>query len=293
MLPFLQLLADGRTLHMKELISGIANHFRLTEEERAALLPSGASKTINNRVGWARTYLSKAGVIEAPTRGNFRITDAGKALLATSPDRVDARSLMQYESFRNFRATNREPTITNPNPQIDETTPEETIEGAYQELNSGLASELLDTLKSCSPYFFEKVVMTLLQAMGYGGATGQGVVTPRSGDGGIDGVIYEDKLRLDSVCIQAKRWEATVGQPTVQQFVGSMDLHRSRKGVVLTTSRFSSEAKSYIERIEGKRVVLVDGEELCRLMIEHRVGVVPKKTYELFDMSQDFFDESV
>ena len=165
------------------------------------------------------------------------------------------------------------------------------MEAAYKQLIEAVASELLDTLKECSPYFFEKVVMQLLRAMGYGGAGGRGLVTPKTHDGGIDGVIYEDKLGLDSVCIQAKRWEGTVGRKTVQEFVGSMDLHRSRKGVILTTGKFSHDALEYVDRIEGKKVVLISGEELAQLMIDHRVGVAPTHKYELVDVSQDFFDE--
>lgn len=156
-------------------------------------------------------------------------------------------------------------------------------------MQSEIASQLLETLKECEPYFFEQVVLRLLQAMGYGIA-GSGQVTPRSHDGGIDGIIHEDKLGLDTVCIQAKRWDGTVGRRTVQEFVGSMDLYRSRKGVILTTSRFSSDALDFVDRIEGKKVVLIDGDQLCRFMMDHKIGVTVRQTYEILDVSQDFFD---
>jgi restriction system protein len=293
MLPYLRALADGETHHVKRLIASLEESFSLTEEERSQLLPSGQTRTIVNRVGWAKTYLKKAGLIKSSERGYFKISETGKSVLAEAIDRIDYKYLMRFESFREFRQTKKKPQENHADVEDLETsrTPVEAIEVAHEQLNAELAADLLDKLKDCSPYFFEKVVLRLLRAMGYGGTTGRGVVTPASSDGGIDGIIYEDKLGLDSVCIQAKRWEGTVGRPTVQEFVGSMDLHRSRKGVVLTTSRFSRDAIEYVERIEGKKVVLIDGDELCRLMIEHRVGVATRQTYELFDVSEDFFDE--
>ncbi len=167
------------------------------------------------------------------------------------------------------------------------------IEAAYEQRRRQVEGDLLARLHEVSPFFFERVVLRLLQAMGYGGLAGHGQVTSKSADGGIDGVIYEDKLGLDTVCIQAKRWEGNVGRPVVQGFVGSMDLHRSRKGVVLTTSSFSRDAVEFVDRIEGKKVVLIDGEQLCRLMVDYKIGVTITKTYELTDVSEDFFDEDV
>lgn len=293
MLPLLRTLGEGESCHIAELTDGIAREFGLTDEQRAKLLLSGHQRVINNRVGWAKTYLKKAGLIESPRRGFVKITDLGQTVLAEGASRIDYKYLMKFDSFREFRETKRKQVDVESETGDSESsvTPEEAIEAAYEQLTDQLTSDLLDKVRECSPYFFERVVVRLLRAMGYGGTSGRGLVTPPSGDGGIDGIIYEDKLGLDSVCIQAKRWENTVGRRVVQEFVGSMDLHRSRKGVILTTSRFSSEASDYVERIEGKKVVLIDGGELCRLMIEHRVGVTSKQAYELFDVSEDFFDE--
>jgi restriction system protein len=289
MLPFLKAIADGQQHSLRNLIEKIADALSLSAEDRVEMLPSG-QRVIANRVGWARTYLKKAGLIESPKRGVMQLTQRGREVLAGSPNRIDSAYLK--ERFGEFREwIQAKPLETVSADRDASSTPEEIMDGAYNELRDQVASELLDTLKGCSPYFFEKVVVDLLRAMGYGGVGGRGLVTPKSRDGGVDGVIYEDKLCLDSVCIQAKRWEGTVGRKTVQEFVGSMDLHRSRKGVILSTSAFSRDAIEYVERIEGKKVVLIDDDQLTRLMIEHRVGVTPTRSYELVAVSQDFFDE--
>ena len=273
----------------------LAQSLGVTDEEFARRLPSGQQRIVDNRVGWARAYLLKAGLIASPKRSFIKITELGETILRENPPRIDGQFLERDESFREFRqaSCNRQVTGQVPDVVLPESsaTPEETIEMAHEQLRARLASDLLDKVKQCSPYFFESVVLRLLQAMGYGGVSGSGLVTPQSGDGGIDGIIHEDKLGLDTVCIQAKRWTATVGRPTVQEFVGSMDLHRSKKGVILTTSRFSADALSFVDRIEGKKVALIDGVKLCELMIEHRVGVTSKRNYELLDISEDFFDE--
>jgi restriction system protein len=295
MLPLLRALADGRIHQLREFYDRLADDFSLTPEQRAEYLPSGQQRVFQNRVGWARTYLKKAGLIESPRRGHILITDLGRSLLAESPDHIDIKMLERYESFQEFKNASRKEEPGEADEAILEATetPDETIEAAFEQRREQVQAELLETIKACTPYFFEKVVLRLLQAMGYGGTTGKGVVTPKSLDGGIDGIIYEDRLGLDTVCIQAKRWEGTVGRQTVQAFVGSMDLHRSKKGVVLTTGGFSRDAIDYIERIEGKKVVLIDGQELTRLMMDYRVVVMPTKSYELVDISQDFFDEDI
>lgn len=293
MLPLLQALADGETHQLPNLYGPLADHFHLTAEEVSRKLPSGQQRVVHNRIGWARTYLKKAGLVSSPRRALIVITDLGREVLNENPSQIDNKFLDRFESFRDFRQA--KPNRAQANAESDEheaaVTPEESIELAYGQLVAQLAAELLDKLKECSPYYFEKVVLRLLQAMGYGGVTGSGLVTPRSGDGGIDGLIYEDKLGLDVVCVQAKRWEAPIGRRMVQEFVGSMDLHRSRKGVILSTSRFTTEATEYVDRIEGKKVVLIDGNRLCELMLEYRVGVTPKRAFELLDISQDFFEE--
>jgi restriction system protein len=288
MLPFLKAISSGEPYAIRDVIEQIADALSLSHDERMEMLSSG-QRAIANRVGWARTYLKKAGLLQSPQRGMMQITGRGRQVLAEDPRRVDAAYLKEH--FPEFREwIKAKPDSVTPKPDPAET-PEEIMEAAYKERIDQVASDLLERLQMCNPFFFERVVVQLLRAMGYGGISGRGWVTQKSRDGGIDGVIYEDKLGLGNVCVQAKRWDGTVGRKTVQEFVGSMDLYRSRKGVIFTTSSFSNDALEYVERIEGKKVVLIAGEELARLMIEHRVGVTVTKTYEIVDVSQDFFDE--
>jgi restriction system protein len=295
MLPLLSALDDGQVHQLRDLYVPLARLLGLTDEEIAKKLPSGQQRVVNNRIGWARTYLLHAGLLASPKRGSVAITDRGRSVLRENRPEIDRRFLERFDSFREFwqRSVRRQrPESLEGAGDVDSSaTPEETIEAVHEQLREQLAADLLQKLKDSSSYFFEKVVLRLLEAMGYGGVSGSGLVTPASRDGGIDGVIHEDKLGLDTVCIQAKKWENTVGRPKVQEFVGSMDLHRSKKGVVLTTSQFSGDALDYVNRIEGKKVVLIDGDKLCELMIEHRVGVTPKRNYELLDISEDFFAE--
>ena len=288
MLPFLKAISDGAPRSIRELTEDLASALSLTDEERMETLSSG-QRVIANRVGWARTYLKKSGLLQSPQRGVMQITERGRQVLAEKPSHVDAAYLKEkFPEFRQWIQAKPGPPASN---EGKLSTPDEVIESAYKQLIDQVASDLLDMLKASSPYFFERVVVQLLRAMGYGGIGGRGLVTPKSRDGGVDGVIYEDKLGLDAVCIQAKRWEGTVGRKTVQEFVGSMDLYRSRKGVLFTTGAFSSDALEFVQRIEGKKVVLIAGDELARLMIEHRVGVTFTRSYEIVDVSQDFFDE--
>jgi restriction system protein len=288
MLPFLKAISNGGSYAIRDLIERIADALSLSHDERMEMLSSG-QRAIANRVGWARTYLKKAGLLQSPQRGMMQITERGRDVLAENPARIDTAYLKQrFPEFRDWVKAKPETVTRDPGPAV---TPEEIMESAYNERIEQVASDLLERLQTCNPYFFERVVVQLLRAMGYGGISGRGWVTQKSRDGGIDGMIYEDKLGLGNVCVQAKRWDGTVGRKTVQEFVGSMDLYRSRKGVIFTTSLFSADAKEYVERIEGKKVVLIAGEELARLMIEHRVGVTVTKSYDIVDVSQDFFDE--
>jgi restriction system protein len=295
MLPLLTAINDGQVHRVRDLYLPLAQSFGLSDDQIVQRLPSGQQRVVVNRVGWARTYLLHAGLVASPKRGFIAITDLGREILREKPPKINYKFLERFESFREFRIKHRGKTDSLiASDEIESSaTPEETIEAAHEQLRDQLTSDLLDKLLRTTPYFFEKVVLRLLQAMGYGGISGSGMLTPVSRDGGVDGVIYEDMLGLDTVCIQAKRWENTVGRRTVQEFVGSMDLHRSKKGVILTTSKFSLDAIDYVDRIEGKKVVLIDGEKLCELMIEHRVGVTPKRNYEVLDISEDFFDEDV
>ncbi|MBI1323030.1 restriction endonuclease [bacterium] len=295
MRPVLALLADGQTKSLRDMVATLATEFSLSAEEFDQLLPSGQQSVFHNRVSWARTYLKAAGLIENPQRGHARITPDGIRLLTEHRGPIDARVLEKFESFREFRKKTARTDRSNESESNTTNTvtlsPEENLDFAYDQIRARVEGELLSKLKSCSPSFFEKIVVELLMKMGYGGKLGHGRVTPLSGDGGIDGVINQDKLGLDVVCIQAKRWETTVGRPVVQAFVGSMDYYRGRKGVIITTSSFSKDAEDYVGRIEGKKVVLIDGEELAELMIDHNLGVFVKRTYEVKELSNDFFEE--
>ena len=297
MLPFLQVLSDGQERSMKEMVDSLAQRFSLTDTELEELLPSGQQTIFSNRVAWTKTHLKNAGLVDNPSRGRVRLSSDGSRILADAPARVDVRYLRQFENYRTFTGQNKDtsdqvvPTLETEEPAAS--TPQELFESSFRQMRDALAEELLDRLLECPPQFFERIVVKLLQAMGYGGQFGEGKVTNYSQDGGIDGVIYEDKLGLDLVCIQAKRWQGTVGRPVVQSFVGSMDMIRAKKGVVITTADYSRDAVEFVDRIEGKRVVLVNGKQLCQLMIDHNVGVAEKEkgTFVLKEISNDFFEE--
>lgn len=299
MLPLLETLADGQQRTMREVTEILADRFRLSDEERQTRLPSGQQTIFSNRVAWAKTYMKEAGVLENPAWGKIQISKAGEKLLSDKPTAITSTLLSQYPDFVNFRrkssSSSAGPTelvaAPTPSPADNRSTPRESIEAAYGLHETSLAAELLTRLRSCKPTFFEKATVDLLMAMGYSGVGGTGLVTNYSRDGGIDGVITQDKLGLDVVCIQAKRWENSVGRPVIQTFVGSLDLHRSKKGVVITTSTFTADARDFISRIEGKKVVLIDGEQLADLMIEYNLGVTTTMVYTLKDVSNDYFEE--
>ena len=300
MLPVLKLAADGREHRFRDAIEQLASEFNVTDAERAELLPSGTAPLFDNRVGWARTYLKQAGLLISPKRGLFQITEAGKALLAENPRRIDAALLDRYEAFRAFRTRRREVTDTDetprsapPQPQPDvgaDQTPEDALASAYQKLRKNLESELLEQVKASSPAFFERLVIDLLVAMGYGGSRlDAGRAIGRSGVEGIDGIIKEDKLGLDAIYVQAKRWEATVGRPEIQKFAGALQGQRANKGVFITTSDFSREAHEYANVINAK-IILIDGQRLTQLMVDHNVGVAPIGNYELKRVDSDYFE---
>jgi restriction system protein len=291
MLPLLKIASDEQEHSRSEAIDTLALQFELTDEERKELLPSGRQARFDNRVGWARTYLKKAGLLEIPREGRFRITERGLDVLRGNPANINIKFLRQFPEFVEFEKPSRR---ADDQEMVDEgpvQTPEEILESSYQDIRSELAQELLKRVKECSPKFFETLVVDLLVAMGYGGSRKDaGQAVGQSGDGGIDGIIKEDKLGLDIVYIQAKRWEAVVGRPTVQTFNGSLDGLRARKGVLITTSRFSQEAIDYVMKIERK-IVLIDGEQLVELMIDHGVGVTEVGTYTVKKVDLDYFGE--
>jgi restriction system protein len=281
MLPLLEHIADGRVHRVRDLMPTMAAELGLTAFDRDQLLPSGSQRVLDNRVFWAATYLKKAGLLESPQRGHVLISDEGRRVLAEKPARITIALLSRYPSFQAFRARGtRASTIVGPTlDEAEAVTPEESLEATWVTLRASLGQDLLGKIKQCSPTFFERLVVDLLVRMGYGGAVADaGATVGAPGDEGIDGVIKEDKLGLDVVYVQAKRWENQVGRPTVQAFAGSLEGKRARKGVMITTSWFSNEAKTYVNQIE-KRIVLVDGESLVNLMMDYGVGVSTAKTY--------------
>ena len=296
MLPLLRLTGDGKEHTLAQSVEPIAEEFSLTDAERSEMLPSGGQFKIFNRLGWSKTYMVKAGLLESVSRGKFKITSRGIALLKTNPPRIDVHLLSQYPEFVEFR-TGTAPTQTD-RENGDETgltaaqqTPQELLESSYQTLHQQIGGDLLEKISKSSPNFFEKLVVDLLVAMGYGGSRKDaGQAIGRSGDDGIDGIIKEDRLGLDAVYVQAKRWKATVGRPEVQTFAGSLEGHRARKGVFITTSQFSGEAKEYVTRIE-KKIILIDGQQLANLSIEFGIGVQPVSTYKVHRIDADYFEE--
>ncbi|HXX74075.1 MAG TPA: restriction endonuclease [Nitrospiraceae bacterium] len=291
-LPVLKIAGDGKNHSYAEMYSSVATEFKLTEEDRAELLPSGTARKFENRVAWAITYLSKARLLDRVSRGIFRISERDAEVLKKKPVELDNKFLRQFPEFLEFARGTKISTKRDEDTEEDTLgTPYETLEEAYQSLRRTLAQELLDRVRACSPQFFERLVVDLLVAIGYGGSRKDaGQAVGRSGDGGIDGIIKEDKLGLDAIYIQAKRWEATVGRPTVQEFAGSLEGHRARKGVLITTSKFSQDAKEYVGRIE-KKIVLVDGEQLAQLMIDHKIGVTEVENYWVHRVDSDYFEE--
>jgi len=294
MLPFLRYLGDGKEHSLREAEEGLAEHFKLSPAERAELLPSGQQGIFKNRIGWARTYLKKAGLLEAPRRAVFKITERGLQALASNPARIDAKYLEQWPEFIEFRdisKTGNESALPAEQP-LAKTTPEEAIELAHQGLREQLAQELLARILSCSPIFFEQLVVELLVKMGYGGSRRDaGERIGQAGDGGIDGIIKEDRLGLDTIFIQAKRWQGSVGRPEIQKFVGALQGQRAKKGVFITTSAYTPDAVDYASRIDTK-VVLIDGKQLAGLMIDFDVGVSASASYVVKRVDSDYFEEN-
>lgn len=293
MLPLLEFASDEQDHKVSEAVEALSDLFGLTPSERTALLPSGGQQIFHNRIGWARSYMKKAGLLDSPKRGLFRITERGLSVIAQKPDRIDVKFLEQFPEFIAFRESGKnDGSYSSPsNVGPAEITPEETLELAYQNLRKEIAQEVLSRILSCSPTFFENLVVELLVKMGYGGSRADaGERIGQSGDGGIDGIIKEDKLGLDVIYIQAKRWQGTVGRPEIQKFVGALQGQRARKGVFITTSSFTSDAIDYAGKIDTK-VVLIDGKMLSGLMIDFDVGVSASATYVIKKIDSDYFEE--
>lgn len=293
MLPLLQLTADQKEHSMQDATDTLAVQFELSEKEIMQLLPSARKRIFYDRVGWALTYLKKAGAITAPRRGRFEISQRGLDILKDPPDRISVSFLERFAEFVEFR-TRKSDADTDEVTQVSDQgiqTPEEAIEVAYQNLRQNLADEILRTIKSCSPAFFERLVIDLLVTMGYGGTrTDAGKAIGKSGDDGIDGIINEDRLGLDVIYIQAKKWENSVGRPEIQKFAGALQGQRAKKGIFITTSTFTKDAQDFAARIDSK-ITLVDGASICQLMIDYGVGVNPVATFELKRLDSDYFFE--
>lgn len=293
MLPLLSLLGDGRERRAADAIEALSKQFRLTPDEVAEMLPSGRQPRFANRVHWARAFLKAAGLIENPSRGVFRITDRGRRELLTPPERIDIPYLRKYPEFQEWRQrTGTNVAAENHvGPSAVELTPQEQIEAAFTQLRSSLAADLLERLRAGEAAFFEEVVVQLLLKMGYGGSQGSGRVVGRSGDGGIDGVIAEDRLGLDSIYVQAKRWDGSVGAGQVRDFLGAMVSNGATKGVFITTGKFAEPARRAAAASPQHKMVLIDGDALAQLMIDHDLGVTPLATYVVKRVDSDFFAE--
>lgn len=295
-LPFLSFVADGKEHTKHDVAEHLIQAFKLTQDEQSELLASGKQTKFMNRIAWTRTYFGKALLVESTARGKFKVTQRGLELLGSKPAVLNVKSLKQYPEFQTFHQSAPTDSVqevaVNGELQLTDETPEERLESSYQSLRKELAEVILQQVMQASPAFFEQLVVDVLVAMGYGGSRADaGKAIGQSGDEGIDGVIKEDRLGLDLIYLQAKRWQNPVGRPHVQNFVGSLVGKSAHKGVMLTTSRFTEEAKQFVKHLPQK-VVLIDGEELANLMIEFNVGANPTSTYTVKKLDMDYFDEA-
>jgi len=291
--PLLEMAADGKEHSMKEAREFIARTMNLSEEDMKEPLPSGAQTKYDNRVAWAKSYFVQAKVLEAPRRAYFRITDRDLDLLKEGYERIDVKILNQYPEFVEFHTMKAAASteINSGQETLQLETPEETLQKAYQNIRGDLAAEILEKIKSNSPQFFERLVVDIMVALGYGGSrVDAGKSIGQSGDEGIDGIIKEDRLGLDVIYLQAKRWDGTVGRPEIQKFVGALHGKRAKKGVFITTGRFSDDAIRYVESIDPK-VILIDGRTLCELMIDYNLGTATTAKYEIKRIDSDYFTE--
>ena len=293
MLPLLKLTEDKQAHSLRQLTESLVHHFNLTESEKSELLPSGKQLKFSNRVGWAIFHLKRGFLIDSPKRGLFKITDRGIDVINQNLSEISIKFLESFPDFSisKIAENTNKPTSLNESELILRT-PEELLDSSYQTLNQALADELIQTLKSCSPAFFEELVVDVLVKMGYGGTRQDaGRAIGKSGDGGIDGIIKEDRLGLDIIYLQAKRWEGTVGRPEIQKFAGALMGNSARKGVFITTSNFTNDASDYVKTIDRK-IILIDGVALAKLMIDYNVGVTTIATYEIKKVDLDYFSEA-
>ncbi len=296
MLPVLQRASSGE-VKIGSVVAELPDKFGLSLEERAHLLPSGRQASFANRVGWAKSYLDKAGLVESSRRGHFKITQRGLEMLKSNPETINNRSLLQFAEFRNFK--DRSAKVSDPSVNIvtsindgDKQTPDEAMRMAWAQIEAALSQDLLNRICAAPPEFFERLIVSLLLGMGYGGSRADaGRALGHSGDDGVDGVIDQDALGLDRVYVQAKRYQVSnsIGAGAIRDFFGSLDRHKAAKGLFVTTSYFSPSAKETAEFL-SKRIVLIDGEQLTRLMIRHNVGCRIEETLYIKKVDEDFFE---
>lgn len=291
--PLLELAGDGEEHSLAKARSVIAEQMNLSEDDLREVLPSGNQTRFDNRVAWAKSYLVQAKCLDSPRRGRFLITERGKELLGQGHEKINIEILSQFKEFVEFKTSRPEGNGPDPDSDSDDhdVTPEEALQKAYESIHGELASSILSRIISNSPRFFENLVVDLMISLGYGGSRSDaGRSVGKSGDEGIDGIIKEDKLGLDVIYLQAKRWEGSVGRPEIQKFVGALHGKRAKKGVFITTGSFSSDAHKYVESIDPK-VILIDGARLSSLMIEHSLGVSINARYDIKKIDSDYFDE--
>lgn len=295
LLPFLKHLKDGSEHSLSETHDALAQEFSLSEEEVREFLPSGQQAIFRNRIGWARTYLKKAGLVVSTKRAHFKITEKGKELLNQNPRELNAKFLTRYEEFVDFlnlkKSKRSEPKDGDMIELDSEQTPEESLEYAYQKIKNNLAKELMDIVKLSSPRFFERLVIDLLISMGYGGSRKDaGEAVGKSGDGGIDGIIKEDRLGLDIIYLQAKKWENPVPVKEIRDFTGALASKKAKKGIFISTSTFPQSVYEFVSQVEYK-IILIDGKRLAELMIENNIGLSIVNTYHVKTIDTDYFEE--
>ncbi len=294
MRPLLEAHQDGEERINRELVASLADHFELSDEERREMLPSGRAKLFANRVGWAKTHITKAGLLFSSRRAISQITERGRQALHDHPDGINLAILDKFKEHRDWLGRGRTSDAQKKTAEgtAKTHTPEEVLENAYLEVRRQIEEELLSQIMASPPDFLEQLVVDLVVAMGYGGSRKDaGEALGRAGDEGIDGIIKEDPLGLDIIYLQAKRWDANVARPEIQKFAGALQGQRARKGIFITTSSFSAGAVEYVSRIETK-IILIDGPRLARLMYDHGIGVSTRSTYELRRIDTDYFSES-
>ncbi len=293
MLPVLSAASGHNELSVAQLRTAIASKLKLSDEELVQRLASDSQTVFGSRVAWAVQYLKQAGVLNAVRRGIYQITDRGQSLLNGKPTEINIKTLRQFPEFADFeqRGNDSQQLSTSVATSIDaKSTPEELLEKSFQTLREALANDLLESIRNGTPAAFEQIVVDLLVAMGYGGSVEDaGKVVGKSGDGGIDGIIKQDKLGLDAIYVQAKRWKDVVGSPEIMKFSGSLTKKHANRGVFITTSNFTKDAMEFVEAMP-QRIILIDGKYLASLMIEHDVGVSPTRTYTLKRLDQDYFE---